>query len=276
MAKKLLSSLFTAPSAGEAIKGKLLEYDWRIDGLPAAFGVDMRLTLRAPMRSHPVLAYVGFLPWSEGNPVREEKRSGERPSALSAAALKKALAFIRLCAAELNAVVAGYVETDAELQYYIYLPSSSEYERMKALAAEEKAFECRIGGRTEPDWKSYFETLLPDSAKTETIHNGEVIKSLYKNGDSEAPRRINLHLAFPTAVQREAFASDALAEGFATGDLLDGSEAHEDCPFEISVHRICALKKWDIDALTVHALRLAERRGGRFIYWDCPIVPRRL
>lgn len=274
MAKSFLSGLFSVPTAGDAIKGKLLCYDWRVDGLSAEIGVDQRLTVRAPMRSHPVLAYVGFLPW-EGQAKPDEKRKA-KPSALSASALKKALAFINICTTDLNAVVAGYIETRSELQYYIYLPSVSEYERMKALAAEEKAFECRIGGRTEPDWKSYFEVLLPDEAKNETIHNGEVIAYLYKNGDSDAPRRLNFHLAFPTDAARTAFASNALKDGFATGGLLDGSEAHEDCPFEISVHRICALKKWDVDTVTVHLVRVADEHGGKLLYWDCPMVPRKL
>ena len=262
MPKNFFQGLFSAPDAGDAIEGKLLCYDWRLDGQPAVFGVDMRLCARAPIRSLPVLAYVGFLPAGGGE--------------LDGKTVAKALKFIKKCAKELELSVAGYIETKDELQYYIYLASVADYERMKALASEEKCVECRVGGRTEPDWSSYFTVLYPDDAKRETVRNGEIIAELYSKGDSEAPRRINLHLAFPTDAARAAFASDALSEGFATGDSIDGSEGNEDCPFELSVHRICALKKWDIDALTVHAIRIAEKHGGRLLYLDCPIVPERL
>lgn len=265
MAKKLFSGLFSGASAGNAIEGRLLTYDWRLDGRAAEFGVDLHLSARAPMRSHPVLAFVSCA-YSEG---------GEAKSV--AAALKKTLTFVKKCAKELDAVTAGYIETDAELQYYIYLPSTAEYERMKALAGEKKSAdgaEIMVGGRSEPEWDSYFTVLYPDEAKTQTIRNGEIIDELYKNGDSETPRRLNLLLAFPTEADCGAFAAQALDEGFATGEYKDVSDG--ELPCGVVVHRICAMKKWDVDAVTVHAIRLAEEHGGKLLYWDCPIVPRRL
>ena len=263
MTKKLFSGRFFAPSAGSAISGRLLTYDWRLDGRAAEFGVDLHLSARAPMRMCPVLAFVSCA-YPEGGKS-------------TAAALKKALAFVKKCTKELNAVTAGYIETDAELQYYIYLPSTAEYERMKALAGEKKGadgVEIMVGGRSEPDWDSYFSVLYPDDAKMQTIRNGEIIDELFKSGDSEAPRRLNLLLAFPTEADCGAFAAKALDEGFATGEFKDVSDG--ELPCGIVVHRICAMKKWDVDAVTVHAIRLAEDFGGKLLYWDCPIVPRRL
>ncbi|MBQ4428755.1 MAG: DUF695 domain-containing protein [Clostridia bacterium] len=265
MAKKLFSGLFSAPSAGNAIEWRLLAYDWRLDGRAAEFGVDLHLSAHAPMRSHPVLAFA-----SCAYPDGAEAKS-------TAAMLKKALAFVKSCTKDLNAVIAGYIETDAELQYYIYLPSTAEYERMKALAGEIKGadgVEIMVGGRSEPDWDSYFSVLYPDEAKMQTIRNGEIIDELFKSGDSEAPRRLNLLLAFPTEADCGAFAAKALDEGFATGEYKDVSDG--ELPCGVVVHRICAMKKWDVDAVTVHAIRLAEEHGGKLLYWDCPIVPRRL
>ena len=265
MAKNFFSGLFSAPSAGSAIEGRLLKYDWRLDGRAAEFGVDLHLSARAPMLSHPVLSFVS---------CAYEGGGGAR---LNAAALKKALAFVKKCTGELDAVVAGYIETDAELQYYIYLPSTDAYERMKAITVEQKgaeSVELMVGGRSEPDWDSYFSVLYPDEAKMQTIRNGEIIDELFKSGDSEAPRRLNLLLAFPTEADCAAFAAKALDEGFATGEYKDVSDG--ELPCGVIVHRICAMKKWDVDAVTVHAVRLAEEHGGKLLYWDCPIVPRKL
>ncbi|MBR5949420.1 MAG: DUF695 domain-containing protein [Clostridia bacterium] len=265
MAKKLFSRLFSAADAGDAIEGKLLRYDWRLDGQAAEFGVDLHLSARAPMRSHPVLAFV-----SCAFPSDTEAR-------ITPAVLKKAVSFIKKSVKELNAVAAGYIETEHELQYYIYLPSTAEYERMKALSAEQKTadgLEFMVGGRSEPDWESYFTVLYPDEAKTQTIRNGEIIEELFKSGDSETPRRLNLLLAFPTEADCTAFAAKALDEGFATGEYKDVSDG--ELPCGVVVHRICAMKKWDVDAVTVHAIRIAEEHGGKLLYWDCPIVPRKL
>lgn len=265
MAKKLFSRLFSAADAGDAIRGRLLSYDWRIEGQAAEFGVDLLLFESAPVKTLPVLAFVSCAGADE---------SGEE---LTPAALKTVLAFVKKCEKQLTCVTAGYIETDASVQYYIYLPSIAEYERMKALAGEWKSadgFELVVGGHSEPDWESYFTVLYPDEAKLQTVRNGEIIAELMKSGDSETPRRLNLLLAFPTEADSEAFASAALDEGFATGEFKDVADG--ELPCGVVVHRICAMKKWDVDAVTVHAIRIAEEFGGKLLYWDCPIVPRRI
>ena len=268
--------LFAQKSASSLLRGVPFEYDWRLDGERATFCVDLSLFELSPQEreGYPVLAYVGCLPLEEGR-------------ALSPREKKAGTAFIRQCKKKLSLLTAGYIETDSTLQLYLYLPAAEEYEALKQLAANEKGFTCRVGGRSEPQWESYFSVLYPDEAKLQTVRNGEIINELYKNGDSEEPRRLNLHMGFQTDEKRSAFSDAALKAGFALGESVEraegmveptaaASESESDqTPFRLDIHRICALKKWDVDAVIVQAVRLAEEFGGRLVYWDCPIVPRR-
>lgn len=299
-ANKGIFSLFSSAAPGDAIEGRLLEYDWRIEGRPAEYGVDLHFSSRAGEGELPLLAELTFCePQGSGKREKREKgvksengegdekaerrengesgEAGEGGGLSSPAVLKWALALLKKSKKALERLeIAGYIEAADSLKYYIYLPSDAELLRLKALAADMKnagGVALELTSRTEPEHESYYELLYPDEAKLLTVRNGEIIAELYKNGDSDTPRRLNLLLAFPTEADCAAFASAALDEGFATGEYKDVADG--ELPCGVVVHRICAMKKWDVDALTVHAQRLAEEYGGRLLYWDCPIVPRR-
>lgn len=243
-----------------ADKPDYLEYDWRLDGEPAHFLVDLSLYDRGANGDYPVLAFVGCSSRKEGRP-------------LSASELRRMDTFAVKCAKKLDVLIAGYIEKETIRQYYFYLPTKEEYSALRALSEKRHGFSCRVGGKSEPDWSSYFRILYPDEAKYQTVRNEEQIAELYENGDSEAPRRLNLHLAFPSHPARTKFGEEALSEGFAIG----GSEEleNEDLTCGVLLYRISALRKRDIDAVTIQAIRLAEKYGGRLLFWDCPIVPAR-
>ena len=241
-------------------KDKLLEYDWRLDGEEAVFCVDLSLYNEAPNERYPILAYVGCSPKKEG---RE----------LSGGDLRHMDAFCSKCRRKLDLLNAGFIETAAIRQYYFYLPGKAEYEKLKQFAEAERSFVCRVGGRKEEDWASYFRILYPDAAKFQTVRNGELLAQHYSLGDSEAPRRLNLHLCFPGDPLRRQFVEEARQEGFAIGEYEDYDS--DTLPCGVVLHRICAFKKWDVDALTVQAIRIAEPFDGKLMFWDCPIVPGR-
>lgn len=243
-----------------AAKPDFLEYDWRLDGEPAHFLVDLSLYDRAADGAYPVLAFLACSSNKEG-------------CALSASEQKHIDSFAAKCVKKLDALMAGYIEKDGIRQYYFYLPTKDEYLELRAFAEKQSAFTCRIGGKKEQDWSSYFRILYPDEAKYQTVRNEEQIIELYESGDSDAPRRLNIHLAFPNHPARSRFCEDALSEGFAVGGTDERENEALACA--VLLYRICALKKPDVDAVTIQAIRLAEKYGGRLLFWDCPIVPAR-
>lgn len=244
----------------KAPKNDFLQYDWRLDGEDAEFSVDLSLYDGAPDARCPILAFIGC-------------RSKEEGAELSAAELRRMDAFASKLRRRLDAVFAGTIETSKIRQYYLYLPSKAEYDSLKQLAEKERGFSCMVGGKREEDWASYFRILYPDDAKYQTVLNSEIIEQHYELGDSEAPRRLNLHLSFGGDPARQLFAEAARSEGFALGGDEDNDSL--ELPCGIVLHRICALKKRDIDAVTVRTVRLAEEHGGKLLFWDCPIVPGR-
>ncbi|MBR6006775.1 MAG: DUF695 domain-containing protein [Clostridia bacterium] len=241
-------------------KHELLEYDWRMDGDYAKFCVDLSLYNRAADGEYPILVYVGCYAREEDAP-------------LSAGELRHAAAFAAKCARKVDSLNAGFIETEKIRQYYLYVRDRAAYDALRDLAERERAIVCRVGGKKEPDWSSYFRILYPDAAKYQTVLNGEMLEQLYKKGDSDAPRRLNLHMYFPTDPARDGFKAAALEEGFAIGENEDRESGERPCG--VVLHRICALKKWDVDAVTVQAIRLAEKYNGQLRFWDCPIVPAR-
>lgn len=237
-----------------------LQYDWRLDGEYASFTVDLALYDRAPDPAYPILAYVGCSSLDEG-------------SGLGAGDLRRINAFEAKCRRRLDAVLAGMIETDALRQYYFYLPSRSVYEELKQLSEKKPGFSCKVGGKKEEDWASYFRILYPDDAKYQTVRNSEILEQHYDRGDSEVPRRLNLHMGFMNDPARKAFIDAARQEGFAVGEYEDFDS--DELPYGVVLHRICAFRKFDIDAVTIQAIRIAERSEGKLLFWDCPIVPGR-
>ena len=90
--------------------------------------------------------------------------------------------------------------------------------------------------------------------------------------NTDAARRINLHLGFTTEQERIVFEETARRAGFAIGNPEFHGE--NDYPSGAVIYRISSLRRREIDAVTVRALRLARKNGGRLLYWDCNIVPR--
>ncbi len=239
-------------------KDELLEYDWRLDGEDAVFCVDLALYNRAPDPAYPILAYVGCCP------KKEEKE-------LSGGDIRHINAFCAKCRRKIDLLMAGYIETASIRQYYFYVASKSGYDALKQFAEAERSFTCKVGGKKEEDWASYFRILYPDVAKYQTVRNEEILAQHYELGDSDLPRRLNLHFAFMNEPIRRKFEEAARGEGFAIGgyEEFEGNEL----PCGVVLHRVCALRKFDIDAVTVQAVRAAEKYNGKLLFWDCPIVP---
>ena len=171
-------------------------------------------------------------------------------------------------------------EGESFMQYTMYYEEQQkidydEYGRLKQqLLQKERKLTVKLGCKSEPKWTTYFKLLYPDAAKLQTVRNKENIEKLYSNGDSEAARRLNLHMYFRSEPLRLQFEEAARREGFAIGSAVDREMS--DLPYGVILHIICPLKKRSVDEVTVLAIRIAEQFGGRLMFWDCPLAPQSL
>lgn len=259
-----------------------MKYDWRLGSEEAEFCVDERLYPNAPMENLPFLASV--------------QCANLHGKELTKRDLRCMKAFAAKCERK-PGFFAGYIHTSAMCRYFFYLPDEEAGSQLTLLASKQRHLDVQIETKSDPSWETYFKLLYPDTAKMQTVRNAEITKMLYANGDSTAARRLNLHMYFKSEPIRMQFEEAARLEGFAIGNAeegyIDGDKHDEENNAEqpkheyqnaevgdgllnngVVLHRICAMKKRDVDAVTVHAIRIAERFDGVLAYWDCPIVPR--
>lgn len=179
------------------------EYDWPLDGAMARFGADMAL-IDADRAARPLLMYVSCQSRSE---KRETLSAIERSiaSGVKDKLIKK-----------LGALYAGYIEIDAQIQYYFYIHDAEEFERGETIAEKTPLMDCTAGLADEPDWLTYKTLLYPDAAKLQTELNRDHIALMKKHGDCiSAVRRVTFTVYFPTESIMLNFAEAARKAGFA-------------------------------------------------------------
>lgn len=242
-----------------ASKTTFIEYYWPIEGEEARFGVELSLYKTAPDSGHPLLVYMCFQTRSDEDLTNADRKRAEDIS--------------KKCAKRTGIIPAGFIEAGSQRQYYFYLADQTQYGMLKDIAAREKKLVCRIGGKTEENWVTYFNLLYPDERKYQTVKNGEQIRKMERMGDnSSAARRINLHVGFKTEQQRIMFEEAARHAGFAIGN--PESQPENEYPNGAVVHRISTLERREIDAVTLRVIGLAAKEEGKLLYWDCNIVPK--
>ena len=238
-----------------------LEYEWRLDGREALFGVELALYRSAPDAKLPILCY--FCCEAEGSDT------------LSDSDLKRIEGLAAKCVHKLGRPAAGFVQTGNTRQYYYYVPDKEQYDILRSIADKERKLACKVAGKREEDWTTYFKLLYPDEAKYQTVRNREIIAKYRENGDNlDAARRLNLHVFFRTEQHRLMYEEAARQAGYAIGTPQVRSEL--ELPYGATLHRISTLKKQDVDSVTIRAIRIAQRMEGRLAYWDCAIVPKNI
>ncbi len=241
-----------------AFKSEWLEYVWELEGEETLFGVELSLYRQAPDPASPLLVYLCCSTPNERDLLPSD--------------VKRITGVAEKCARRAKAVPAGFIQASSMRQYYYYVSEKEQYDVMKELAAKEKKLVCRVGGKREENWATYFGLLYPDELKYQTVKNREQVKKLRSIGDNtDCARRINLHMGFRTEQDRLVFEETARRAGFAIGDPEYHTDS--DSPNGVVIYRIATLRRRDIDAVTVRATRLARRCAGRLLYWDCNIVP---
>jgi len=241
-------------------KAEWFSYDWGVENDEAVFCVDMALYELAPSGENSMLLYLNCAA-AEGKP-------------LDARLEKRADGILKKCLKKLDVLYAGFIRTGESKQFYFYAPGRASLNALKELIQKEKALLCRAGAQDEPAWQTYFELLYPDAAKLQTDENRRQLALLKKHGDNPAaPRRVRLHVYFPSESVVRFFAEAARQKGFAVGDFEHAPEY--DTPYGIALHKVTSLEKSEIDAITTVAIRAAEGYGGVLRDWDCPIMPKK-
>lgn len=236
-----------------------LEYDWDIDGAEAVFGVELSLYKTAPDEKLPLLLYFCC-----------ERTDGQE---LTPKDFKRIEKLKDRAVKQTKLSPAGFVQTKTLRQYYFYAGSKEAHDKLSLIASKEKKLLCRLGGKPEEDWATYFQLLYPDEVKQQTVRNREQVDKLRKIGDNtEATRRINLHVSFRGEQDRLMFEETARRSGYAIGSAEFISES--DHPNGVVIYRISTLAPKDINAVTIRAMELAEKNDGKLVYWDCNIVPK--
>lgn len=238
-----------------------LEYDWHIDGLPARIAVDLALREDAPS---PVMSVLLYINCSSRDPGDSQLTAGElrRAARLHAKVMKEA-----------KPLYVGYVDMPGQRQMYYYVDSESVGVDIGRLCQKQPGLITVSGTRREPQWQTYFGLLYPDAAKYQTVLNREQAERLARQGDDNTmPRRINLHMGFPTEMKLLYFIDDAKREGFAVGEREFMPEL--ETPYSVTLHRAASLMAEDIDDVTTRAIYAAQRFEGVLIMWDCQFVPK--
>ena len=237
---------------------ELFSYDWKLDGVPAEYTVDMALPAEA-LASRPYLFYIQGKSRSGAFTSRESKHMG---------ALEKRVR------KELDGVYAGEIRTAERQVFFYYGADPGALEPLRKAVEKEKAIQCALGLREDPRGEIYHRLLYPDAARLFTEENRRQIALLKKHGDMLTPaRRIAFHTFFPTEPLAAIFAEGARQAGFAVGDREFLPE--QENPYGVVLLRISSLDKAAVDEMTTRIIQLAAAQEGTLQYWDCPIVGKR-
>ena len=105
---------------------------------------------------------------------------------------------------KLGALYAGYIEIDAQIQYYFYIHDAEEFERGETIAEKTPLMDCTAGLADEPDWLTYKTLLYPDAAKLQTELNRDHI-ALMKKLNLQAYR---FSVSWPRIIPKEGVVNE--------------------------------------------------------------------
>jgi hypothetical protein len=235
-------------------------YFLRVDGDPASIFVDLGISKKAPVRSHPTMGYLRVLmlrPREDGLSSQDE--------------------FDDLVALE-DRVTAKVIQNGAALfigrntssgnrDFYFYTADPTDFEKAaKAAMGEFPAYEFETGTRADQEWRTYFDFLYPSETDFQRIMNRRVCQQLEKNGDNASNERKIDHVALlPNLKTQAAFACYVQAEGFAVES--GPGEPNADGQFIVEFYRIDQPAR--IDEIVVPLFRKVTYLLGKYDFCLC-------
>lgn len=236
-------------------------YLCRMEGMPASIMVDLGIAERAPLADKPTLLCVRV-------PLREPRDDGLIHSEESEQ-LRAIEETLRVALDDADMV--GRLTWNGIREFFFYAPDESSLEAAaRRLARDHEGYRVLVRHEPDPDWSTYQRFLYPDAAEWRWIKNRHVVEQLAQHGDdNDTPRPIDHHVAFPDADARRAFADAAEQLGFSV-DGID--EAASDGSFRLHLVREDPATMQHIHGITLELSDLAERHGGDYDGWGCPVM----
>ncbi len=243
---------------------KYFEYDWTYDGNPASYKVDANFLDCVSVRLDS-----GAIKSNSVTPLLKMTLAEKKHSMFCEKTVKKLFDYACDLALSCCACLVACVNRGLTITFFLYEGEPGSLESFISKFKVKKNLIMRYAMVDEVDYLTYKEDLYPNRAKMQTINNAESLQFLRERGDTLTPRRLNLHMAFPSEPACLLFAPKALDHGFAIGSHEDSGIP--DLAFGLVIHRVCELNKASIDAVTTDVIELADTLDGSLVYWDCQV-----
>lgn len=237
---------------------KWFEYDWRFESEYAVLGVEMGYAADDDMRSKYAELVTVTADSKRDMMTDSEWRKFE--------SIKNKL--IR----KFGVQYTGFVKLSRRAIYIFYAQNRSTASAMEVYLSKYRFISCDT--KTDVDWNNYFKLLYPTDTKLQTDENAKTIDLYRRMGDVlTAPRKVTLHMYFPSESLRILFEEQARLSGFAIGESEFSMEY--DKPHGVQIHKISPLYKRDLDEITTRAMNIARRYDGQLTYWEAEKIKKR-
>ncbi len=231
------------------------EYDWRYEDEDAVFGVEMAYAAADDVRGKNSELLIVTIEGKQGFIKESQWRKCE--------AIKNKI--------NRNYTVeyGGFIKSAKNARYYFYAPNRSIVSSLEVFLSKYDFMSCDT--ISDGRWKYYFKLLYPTTAKLQTEENAKTIELYRRMGDAlSLPRKITLHMYFPSESLRILFEEQARLSGFAIGDSEFSMEYEN--PHGVRIHKIAPLLKRDVDEMTTRALHIAGKYEGNLLFWEAATI----
>jgi hypothetical protein len=243
--------------------GEYAFYPCVVDGAPASIYLDMRYEHVAP----PAGAHTRY---SIAVRMRDAGPPGVG-TAEEAEALNTAEEALIARAAGLGLVYVGRLRNRGEWDVTFYGPPGREVRLRDAAGTYVDDREVIVHVHDDPQWRYYFELLLPDAERRQWIDDRRVVQVLKEHGDVlGAPRRVDHFASFGSAGARDAFVQAAATAGFALADASHDEPAER--PFDAHVYRDDPVELDHIHDVVMILVDAAAEHRGSYDGWEAGIV----
>lgn len=235
-----------------------------VDDQPASIFVDLGIRENAPLKSHPTMAYLRvrmLRPREDGLSSQDEFDDliGLEDKVTSSISHDGTNIYV------------GRNTSSGNRDFYFYTRDPASFEIVaRASMCGFPAYQYETGARPDPDWKTYFEFLLPSERSMRMIWNRRVCEQLETSGDNlNHERRIDHLVLLPSLEAQLAFARGVSANGFSVDSLPN--EPGNEGQFSVEFSR--RDRPAQIDDVVLVLFDEVTSLGGIYDGWGCHVEP---
>ena len=235
-----------------------------VDDQPASIFVDLGIRENAPLKSHPIMAYLRvrmLRPREDGLSSQDEFEEliGLEDKVTSS------------ISHDGTSIYVGRNTSSGNRDFYFYTNDPASFEIVARAAMRGfPAYQHETGARPDPTWKTYFEFLHPSKRSMRMIWNRRVCEQLEIRGDNLNHERLIDHLVLlPSLEAQLAFARGVSAKGFSVDSLPN--EPGNEGQFSVEFSRTD--RPAQIDDVVLELFDEVTRLGGIYDGWGCHVEP---